>query len=71
MPFLNKRVAVYCNSCNARYVATLEQIADEATISCTCGKHIRLQDRDGITRERIDKLNDLLNYVGPVQSHGY
>ena len=64
MSFLNKRVAVYCPSCSTRYEATLEQIADEATLACACGKRIRLEDRNGMTRERLNRLDELLNNVG-------
>ncbi|HZG00766.1 MAG TPA: hypothetical protein VEY71_07175 [Chitinophagales bacterium] len=64
MSFLNKRVAVYCPTCSTRYEATLEQIADEATLACLCGKRIRLEDRNGLTRERLDRLDEMLNNVG-------
>jgi hypothetical protein len=69
MSFLNKRVAVYCPTCSTRYEATLEQIADEATLACTCGKRIKLEDHNGMTRERLDRLDALLNNVGQRVEH--
>jgi hypothetical protein len=50
-------VELDCPDCKKKIKVTLKQIADEATIKCTCGQSIKLTDSKGSAKKSIRDIN--------------
>lgn len=64
-------VTLNCPECKRSISVSIKQIAQEASIKCTCGKNIQLRDKDGSAKKSIHdvnksfkKLEDTLKRIG-------
>jgi DNA-directed RNA polymerase subunit RPC12/RpoP len=48
-------IKMKCSTCGSMVKTTLEQVADEEKVKCTCGKEIQLIDFDGINKKIIEE----------------
>lgn len=47
-----------CPDCGKNVKATLEQVAREDTVKCSCGQDIKLTDKDGGAKKSIRKMDE-------------
>jgi transcription elongation factor Elf1 len=59
-----EKVTVNCPSCKRKHSATLQQAANGATIRCTCGTNIKLQDKGSSVKKSIRSINDAFKKLG-------
>lgn len=50
-----------CPQCNKIISFTLNQVANEELIKCSCGQEIQLRDENGTNRKTIDDINKSMN----------
>lgn len=50
-------VKLDCPECKRANTVTLKQVADEATIKCSCGQSIKLTDSNGSAKKSIRGIN--------------
>jgi transcription elongation factor Elf1 len=58
-----EKITIECPSCNRKHQATLQQVSNRATIHCSCGTNIKLEDKGGSTRRGIQSINDSMKKV--------
>jgi len=51
-------VKIDCPKCNGSVSVTIQQVADEVLVKCSCGQGIRLQDSNGTSKKAIIELNE-------------
>jgi len=50
-------VNLNCPNCKRSITVSLKQVADEATVKCTCGQGIQLKDNNHSNRKAIHDIN--------------
>lgn len=57
MDISKQTVELDCPECKKSITVTLQQVADEATIKCSCGQSIKLTDSNGSAKKSIRDIN--------------
>ena len=57
----NKTIEVKCPKCQRNIMVTLDQVANESTVPCTCGAQIALKDNNGNAKKTVSNINKSLN----------
>jgi len=52
-----EKIEITCSDCNRKIMVTLEQVAKQQTITCSCGTKIELKDKNGSARKSIQDMN--------------
>lgn len=52
-----EKITIGCPTCNRKHQVTLQQVANGATVKCSCNTNIKLQDKGGSTRRGIGNVN--------------
>lgn len=57
--FNNERIDIKCD-CGKKHFVTLKQVMNRASIKCSCGVSIQLEDGGGSVKKGVKGLNDAL-----------
>ncbi|MBE7443305.1 MAG: hypothetical protein HS119_12735 [Flavobacteriales bacterium] len=57
MDISKQTVKLDCPECKKSITVTLQQVADETTIKCSCGQSIKLTDSNGSAKKSIRDIN--------------
>lgn len=57
--FNNEKVDVKCD-CGKKHIVTVKQVMNRASVKCSCGICIQLEDGGGTVKKGVNELNDAL-----------
>ena len=52
-----EKISIDCPECKRKHQVTLQQVANQATIRCSCSANIKLTDKNGSARRSIQEIN--------------
>jgi uncharacterized Zn finger protein len=61
-----EKINIDCPSCGTKNITTILQVANGSTIRCSCGRNIKLHDKDGSARRSISSINNSMKKLNDV-----
>lgn len=61
-----QKISIACPSCKRNHQATLQQVANGATIKCICSTNIVLHDKGRSTKQSINQVNTSMKKLNNV-----